>query len=179
MIKITLENLKKNILREIPRKYLNTQAFVCKPIDLRNYKLSKILKKAKLSFLRDPLILFDNKKHTINLHFDMFHIRNGLIDAIKLLDDKDRDDFLNYVQQKTEFFSFKYICIKKKYFIDLCKSTFLWLKKCEKLYKKKDLTGYGKVRIFDFLAERYFSFWISKYCKYKVWPYLLIDTRGK
>ena len=31
---------------------------------------------------------------------------------------------------------------------------------------------------FDFLAERYFSFWISKYCKYKVWPYALIETRN-
>ena len=33
--------------------------------------------------------------------------------------------------------------------------------------------------IFDFLAERYFSFWITKYCKFKTWPYKLIDTREK
>lgn len=177
--KITLTNLKKNILRKIPKKYEQTEAFVCKPIDLKNYKFSKFIKKAKLSILKDPSILFDNKKHSINLHFDMFHIRNGLIEAIKLVEEKDRDDFLDYVQKKTEFFPLSIFVLKKKYFNDLCNSTFIWLKKCENLYKKKDLTGYGKVRIFDFLAERYFSFWISKYCKYKVWPYLLINTRDE
>ena len=67
----------------------------------------------------------------------------------------------------------------KKYFSKLCLSTFSWLKKCEKLFDKNKLKGYGEIRIFDFLAERYFSFWISKYCKHKVWPYCLIDTEKK
>ena len=52
-------------------------------------------------------------------------------------------------------------------------------KKCEKLFNKENLDGYGKIRIYDFLAERYFSFWISKYCRHKVWPYLLLETRNK
>ena len=69
--------------------------------------------------------------------------------------------------------------LKKKYFSKLCLSTFSWLKKCEKLFDKNKLKGYGEIRIFDFLAERYFSFWISKYCKHKVWPYCLIDTEKK
>lgn len=176
---VNLANLKKNILRQIPYKYSAYDAFVCKPIDLRNYKFSKLIKKAKMNILKDPSILFNNKKHTINLHFDMFHIKNGLTNAINLLDNNERDDFLKYVNTKTNFHPLSIFVLKIKYFDALCSSTFTWLKKCEKIFDQKDLKGYGGVRIYDFLAERYFSYWISKYCNLKVWPYLLIETREK
>ncbi len=175
--KINKSNLKKNILRNIPKKYKNIEAFVCKPIDLRGYKFSKLIKKAKINILKDPSILFNNKKHTINLHFDMFHIRNGLLNSIELLNKKDKNEFLYYVNNKTYFYPLSIFIMKKRKFETLCTTTFNWLKKCEKLFDDEDLDGYGKTRIYDFLAERYFSFWISKYCKYKVWPYLLLETR--
>lgn len=177
--KINKRNLKKNILRSIPKKYENIEAFVCKPIDLRNYKLSKLIKKAKINILKDPSILFDNKKHTINLHFDMFHIKNGLLNSIELLNKKDKSEFLYYVNNKTYFYPLSIFVMKKRKFKKLCSTTFSWLKKCEKLFDQENLDGYGRTRIYDFLAERYFSFWISKYCKYKVWPYLLLETRNK
>ncbi len=177
--KINKSNLKKNILRSIPKKYENIEAFVCKPIDLRNYKLSKLIKKAKINILKDPSILFNNKKHTINLHFDMFHIKNGLLNSIELLNKKDKSEFLYYVNNKTYFYPLSIFVMKKRKFEKLCSTTFSWLKKCEKLFDQENLDGYGKTRIYDFLAERYFSFWISKYCKYKVWPYLLLETRNK
>ncbi len=177
--KINKSNLKKNILRSIPKKYENIEAFVCKPIDLKNYKLSKLIKKAKLNILKDPSILFNNKKHTINLHFDMFHIKNGLLNSIELLNKKDRNEFLYYVNNKTYFYPLSIFVMKKEKFEKLCSATFNWLKKCEKLFNKENLDGYGKTRIYDFLAERYFSFWISKYCRHKVWPYLLLETRNK
>lgn len=177
--KINKSNLKKNILRSIPKKYENIEAFVCKPIDLRNYKLSKLIKKAKINILKDPSILFDNKKHTINLHFDMFHIKNGLLNSIELLNKKDKSEFLYYVNNKTYFYPLSIFVMKKRKFEKLCSTTFSWLKKCEKLFDQENLDGYGRTRIYDFLAERYFSFWISKYCKYKVWPYLLLETRNK
>ena len=44
-----------------------------------------------------------------------------------------------------------------------------------KLYLAIQTKNYGEIRIFDFLAKRYFSFWISKYCKYKTWPYKHLD----
>ena len=177
--KITLNNLKKNILKKIPKNYSKIDAFVCKPVDLKNHKLSKLIKKAKTDILRDPSILFNKDKHTINLHFNMFHVKNGLVDSIKLLNKRDREDFLKYVENQTNFFPLSIFIMKVKYFNKLCSDTFIWLKKCEKLFNKNKLNGYGKVRIFDFLAERYFSYWISKYCKNKIWPYLLIETRKK
>ena len=173
--KIGLLNLKKNLLTSIPTKYQKYDAFVCSPINLRGYKLSKLFKKGKKSLIKDPSILYNQKKHTINLHFNLFHIHNGLINACKLLNINDRDDFLKYVNTKTEYFPLSIFIMKKKFFNQLCLDTFKWLKKCEKLFKTSKLKGYGEIRIYDFLAERYFSFWISKYCKYKTWPYKLLD----
>jgi hypothetical protein len=177
--KINLKNLKKNILFNIPKKYQNFDCFVCKPQSLKGYKFSKLFKKGKRNILKNPSIIFNKSKHTIKLHFDMFHIYNGLEKSIKLLNTKDKEDFLNYVNFQTKFHPLSIFIIKKKYFLKLCESTFNWLSKCEKIFNKRNLKTYGEVRIFDFLAERYFSFWITKYCKYKTWPYKLIDTREK
>ena len=177
--KISLKNLKKNILYNVPNKYKNYDCFVCKPQDLSGHKIVKLIKKGKRSIINDPTILFNKNKHTINLHFNMFHIYNGLEDAITYLNKNDRDDFLKYVKSETKIYPLSIFIIKKKKFSKLCYSTFNWLFKCEKLFNKKKLKTYGQVRIFDFLAERYFSFWITKYCKFKTWPHKLIDTRGK
>ena len=168
-------NLKNNLLKSIPSKYKKYDAFVCNPINLQGYKLSKLFKKAKRRLVKDPSIIFDKKKHTINLHFDMFHIHNGLINSCNFLNNNDKDDFLKYVNTKTEYFPLSIFIMKKKFFIKLCSDTFKWLKKCEALFSNKKLKKYGEIRIFDFLAERYFSFWISKYCKNKTWPYKHLD----
>jgi len=40
------------------------------------------------------------------------------------------------------------------------------------------LKGYGQIRIFDFLAERYFSFWIEKNIKYKILPGIFVDINN-
>ena len=173
---INSKNLKKNLLTNIPVRYNKYDAFVCSPINLKGYKLSKLFKKAKRSLIKDPSIMYNKKKHTINLHFNMFHTYNGLINSCKLLNMNDRDDFLKYVNTKTEYFPLSIFIIKKKFFTKLCGDTFKWLKKCEKLFNKKELKNYGEIRIFDFLAERYFSFWISKYCKHKTWPYKHLDV---
>ena len=109
----------------------------------------------------------------------MFHVQDGLKNAIKFLNKEDREDFLNYVKSKTEFYPLSIFILKKKFFSKLCFSTFNWLQRGEKLFDKNKLKGYGQIRIFDFLAERYFSFWISKYCNYKIWPYCFIDIRKK
>lgn len=176
---INLKNLKKNILNNIPKDFINYDCFVCKSQSLKGYKFSKLIKKGKRSILNNPSILFNKNKHTIKLHFDMFHIYNGLEKSIKFLNHDDRKDFLKYVNSETKFYPLSIFILKKKYFEKLCKSTFTWLSKCEKIFNKNNLKNYGEVRIFDFLAERYFSFWITKYCKFKTWPYKLIDTREK
>ena len=71
---INLNNLKKNLLLNIPYKYKKFDAFLCSPQSLKGYKFSKLIKKGKRSILKDPRIIFDKKKHTIDLHFNIFHL---------------------------------------------------------------------------------------------------------
>ena len=80
--KINLKNLKKNILYKVPKMYSNYDGFVCSPQDVKGHKLSKLFKKGKRSILSNPSIIFDKNKHTINLHFNMFHIYKGLEKSI-------------------------------------------------------------------------------------------------
>ena len=49
----------------------------------------------------------------------------------------------------------------------------------DNLLKFQDLKleGYGKERLYDFLAERFFSFYFEKYTKIKSWPYILIENK--
>ena len=177
--KINFNNLNKNLLKTIPRKYLKYDSFVCRPQNVSGYKFMKLIKKAKKDLINDPTILYNKKKHTINLHFNMFHIYNGLIDASNFLDKKDKKKFLNYINSKNNFFPLSIFIMKKKFFEKLCFDTFIWLSECEKIFDVKNEKSYGKIRIFDFLAERFFSYWISKYCKYKILPFTLIDYKTR
>ena len=52
---------------------------------------------------------------------------------------------------------------------------FEWLEKCERVFGF-DLKGYGNVRIYAFLAERYISYWFNKYSKPLSWPVFFFDT---
>ena len=54
-----------------------------------------------------------------------------------------------------------FIC-KTKILHKYYEAIFPWLEKCEKEFGFKDLEGYGKKRIYGFLAERFLSFWFSK-----------------
>ena len=38
-----------------------------------------------------------------------------------------------------------------------------------------NLEGYGKMRMYTFLAERYLSFWFKKYTNYLEWPVIYYD----
>ena len=42
-----------------------------------------------------------------------------------------------------------------------------------------DLNGYGKIRIYGFLAERFLPFWFNKYSKCLEWPIIFNDLRGE
>ena len=54
---------------------------------------------------------------------------------------------------------------------------FLGQKKCEKLFGFENLKGFGKVRIYGFLAERFMSYWFRKNSKYKTIPIIFHDIR--
>jgi hypothetical protein len=174
---INKNNLKMNILRSIPKEALEKDAIVNQPQSFENIKLSKMIKKGYKFIYKNPSAIFNKKKRTIKFHFDLFHIRNGLEKAATMLPESERNDFLDYINSETKIYPNNIFIMKKKFFIKLCKSTFSWMDKCEKIFNTKELSGYGETRIFDFIAERYYSFWITKYCNHITWPHKFIDIR--
>lgn len=176
--KVHLKNLSENILREVTDKS-NCDVFLPAKIKLPEIKLSKLLKKGFKNYIRNPKLLFNRKEMTINYHFDIFHKYQILEKASNLLDNDDRDDFLKYINSKTEFHPCTIFISKKKIIDILYTKTFDWLFKCEKKFTNLTLEGYGKERLYDFLAERFFSFYFEKYTRIKTIPYKLLKDELK
>ena len=175
---ITLTNLDKNLLYNIPDKNLNYDAFIASPQNLQGYKLMKLLKKTPKNIFKNPMILFDKNKHNINLHFDMFHLHGGLVRAASVMNTAQQKDFLNFVNTETEICSpYSIFILKKKKFDELCSTLFTWIYNCENIFDINKLQGHGQIRLFDYLAERYISYWIKRNTNYKISPFVFFDPK--
>ena len=153
---------KDRVLNEIPKTWKDYDVILGNKIYVDNIKWTKILKYGKTSLIRNPKAIF-KKNRNIKFHFDMFH-GNGVIDkAIDVLNEKDKKDFKEFVKSKK---------IMMKYY----ETVFAWLNECEKIFGF-DLDGYGKIRIYGFLAERFLPFWFNKYYKCLEWPIIFNDLR--
>ena len=91
-----------------------------------------------------------------------------------MLNDNDKEDFKKYINIENSFYPLQIFVVKKKFLSKLYKYTFNWIFECEKIFSNIKLIGYGKERLYDFLAERYFSFYFEKYTKIKTWPFIVI-----
>ena len=169
---INIINLKDNIQRLIPEGDFNV--LLPEKIFLENLKLSKLIKKGFRNYIKNPQILFNRKKVSINLHFDLFHGYNLLNDSANLLEKDDYDDFKNYINNNYSFYPLQMFICQKKNILKLYEKLFKWIFECEKFFSKVKLSGYGKERLYDFLAERYFSYYFEKNLKIQTWPYTLI-----
>ncbi len=172
---IDKENFTDYILKKIPNEWGNSEVILGEKIKINKWKFSKILKHAKKKFFLNPSN-FLKSNQSIKLHFDVFHGDGVLDKAIDVLDKSDREDFKHFVKNEHSFnrenlFFCKTKTIIEKYF----KSIFSWLEECEKIFGF-ELNGYSKTRIYAFLAERYLSFWFSKYTSHKTWPIFFFDT---
>ena len=67
-----------------------------------------------------------------------------------------------------------FISNSKKLINDYFEHIFEWLLECEKIFGF-NLEGYGKMRMYTFLAERYLPYWFKKYSKYLEWPVVYYD----
>ena len=105
----------------------------------------------------------------------MWHGNGNLDKAIELLDKNDREDFRKYTRQNVSFSEGNmFVCRSKKIMNDYYNSIFPWLERCEKIFGF-NLNGYGKTRIYGFLAERYLSYWFNKYTRALSWPVIFFD----
>ena len=171
-------NFKDHILVDVPEEWSNYDAIICNPIFVNKVKKIKMLKRGIKSILKKPEIFFNEKKQTVEFHFDMHHGHGNLEKAIKLLNQKDRDDFHDYVKKNTKFNPHIMYISKTNILNDWFKSLFTWLEKCELIFDKNKLVNYDTSRLFAYLAERYSSFWFKKYTNFKEQPWIFIDPEN-
>ena len=174
------KNMNSNKLRDLvlqnyEPEWKNFDAIIGEPISIGGTKVIKVIKYGKLAILRNPKAIFSRSGRTIRWQFDMFHGSGNLDKAIDLLDDNDREDFRKYTRQNVSFSAgCMFVCRSKKIMNNYYSSLFPWLERCEKIFGF-DLKGYGNVRIYGFLAERYHSYWFNKYTKALLWPVIFYD----
>ena len=87
----------------------------------------------------------------------MFH-GNGVLDkAIDVLNSRDREDFRKFVNDNQSINQANLFISRSKNIVnEYYKTIFDWLDRCEKIFGF-NLSGYGKIRIYGFLAERFFT----------------------
>jgi hypothetical protein len=175
---ININNLNSNLLKVIPEE-TNFDVLLTKKIELKNLKFSKFIKKGFNNYIRNPFILLNRKKYSIRLHFDLFHAYGILERSANFLDNEDRQDFKDYINKQNSFHQFEMFISKKKYIELLYKKTFSWIFRCEKEFTNVNLEGYGRERLYNFLAERFLSFYFEKYTKTKTWPHIFLDREIK
>jgi len=167
---INVKNKLENIaLKSIPASWDKYETIIGNNIDLSNIKWMKVLKYGKIALLRNPLAILKPYR-SIRFQFDMFHGNGVLDEAIKLLNNNDRSDFMNFTKNNTEYSQGNmFICKNKKIIESYYQTIFEWLEKCEKIFGFK-LNGYGKTRLYAFLAERFLPYWFRKNSKFLEWP---------
>ena len=173
--KIFKDNLNESLLDEIDENLNVFESFICKPIKVSGAKKIKILKRGWRNLLKDPSILYNPNKQTIGLHFDMHHGYKNLEKAIKYLDDENRKDFSDYVDNR-DYYNPHIMCIARPEILDKWfNSLFKWLEKCESEFGYDNLKGYDTQRLYAYLAERYLSYWFKKYTKFKELPWTFVE----
>ena len=163
------------VLREIPTEWENYDTIVGEHLPIGGTKIIKVIKYGKLAILRNPKAIFLKSGRTIRWQFDMFHGSGNLDKAIELLPNKDRDDFKHFTRNETSFSRGNMFISKSPKIISLYfRDVFDWLKSCEGIFGF-NLEGYGKMRMYTFLSERYLPFWFKKYTNYLEWPVIYYD----
>jgi hypothetical protein len=171
-------NLNSKVLKEIPKEFEKYDVILGEPIFINQFRTMKFIKKGLFFFSKRPLSLFNKKKRNIKFHFDFMHGDDNLDKAINLLDDIDRNDFRKFVNTEESFNPHNmFICKSKKKLNDYYNAIFPWLQRCEKLFGFENLEGFGKIRLYAFLAERFMPYWFLKNTNSVTLPIIFYDIR--
>jgi len=165
----TLENcenknfklIKKNIITKKIKQWENAEVILPKKLLIGKTKTMKIIKNLGIKdTILDFKILF-KKEHNLFEHFKIFHGERYMNEAIKLLNNKDRIGFEEYLLQTSFNPHNLFICKNVKILEEFYKNIFKWLFKCEERFDMRLLNGY-QVRMLGFLAEHFVSYWFQK-----------------
>ena len=159
-------------------KFNEYESILGDPIFINQFRPTKFIKKGLKFFIKRPLSIISRKERNINFHFDFMHGENNLNKAINLLDPENQNDFRKFVNTEVSFNPHNmFICKSKQKLKDYYEIVFPWLEKCESLFGFEDLHGFGKIRIYGFLAERFMSYWFKKNTKSITMPIIFYDIR--
>ncbi len=171
------KELKKIIIKKPLNHWKKFDVVLGNPTIFRKIKNLKLVKRSLFEVVKKPSMLF--KDNTLEDQFRVFHGSFFLDTAINLMPIKYQQDFKIFMKGNTFYPYNMFICknhtILKKFYNEI----FPWLFKCEKAFKKKSLTGYGKTRIYSFLAERFMPFWFFKNYKVTTCPITFYDENLK
>ena len=172
---IDFDKFSDSLLKKIPDNYENYDSILGEPLFVNQFKFSKFLKQNFKTMIKNPILFFDKKKRNLRFHFDMMHGAGNLSKAISLLDNSEKKDFSNFMEESVSFNPHNmFICRTKEHLKLYYDSLFPWLERCESEFGF-ELEGYGLKRIYRFLAERYLSYWFKKYTKFKLMPIVFKD----
>ncbi len=169
-IRLEFKIFKNLIFDKIKIEDENFDCILGEKFSVENFKLSKIIKKHFFSFLQNPAVLLSKKNRNLKFHFDLFHGKGNLDLAIDLLDEKNKEEFRNYMNTETSFNPHNMFICKTEILSNYYETIFPWLEKCESVFGLDNLKGYGLKRIYGFLAERFLSFWFNKNFRVKELP---------
>ena len=175
---INFNSLGYQVLKEVPEEFDKYDSILGRPMYVNQWKIMKFIKKGLKNILKKPFLIFNKKKRNLNFHFDLMHGENNLNNAISLLDAANQNDFRKFVNTEVSFNPHNmFICKSKKKIKSYYEDLFPWLEKCEKLFGFENLKGFGKKRIYGFLAERFMSYWFNKNTKCTTMPIIFYDIR--
>ncbi len=178
-VNLNIDKISKVAIKEIPDSFDDCEVILGKPFYVNQRRISKFFKKGLKIVLKKPRVLFDKNKRNLKFHFDLMHGENNLNKAINLLDDKNKNDFKDYMNKNFYFHPQNmFICKSKSLLSEYYQTVFPWLEKCENVFGFTNLKGYDLTRIYGFLAERFLSYWFTKNAKFKIMNITFYDINN-
>ena len=175
---INLDTLSNHVLKDVPNEYEKYESILGEPFFVNQMRSMKFIKKGIKILIKRPILFFDKKKRNLNFHFDLMHGEKNLNKAINLLDEENQNDFRKFVNTEVSFNPWHmFMCKSKNKLKNYYNVLFPWLERCEKLFDPNSLQGYGRIRIYAFLAERFMSYWFQKNTKYTTMPIFFYDLK--
>tara|TARA_B100000035_G_C20981424_1_gene545621 strand:+ start:515 stop:1303 length:789 start_codon:yes stop_codon:yes gene_type:complete len=168
-------NLEKIIIKKPLNHWKKFDVVIGKPVVFKKIKNIKLIKRNIFEVLKKPSMLFKN--NTLEDQFRVFHGSFFLNTAINLMPFKYQQDFRNFMKGNLFYPYNMFICKNHKILMNFYNEIFPWLFRCEDAFRDKRLTGYSKIRIYAFLAERFMPFWFTKNYKVTTCPITFLEKK--
>ena len=120
-----------------------------------------VLKPETETYLVQPTF-FTN--HDLFDQFETLYGKNTINECAKLVLDKDKEDFRNFLKGN-KFSICNMFITKPRIFKQYCEEMFNWIEKCYDYCNNQNLLKGKNMRLPVFMVERFTSFWFEKYSK--------------